>query len=475
MDMDLKFKKVTYNLIFLLPIILLWIFVIIFISNEYSKEKEYKVKELDAQLQLLNRFILKDLEEKQWTDKRFQETSYRGEATNEKTVIGKNPVGEPAKDEAAAGNNPIEDIVDDITLPAGSVRITVISLMGEVLYDNMNRANSMENHKERKEVLDAINDGKGNIISRLSTTNGIKYFYSATRGERFIVRSALPYTVTLNKTLRANSKIIWIILGLTITITIVGFFLLRTVKQRDENYIKTLKQEQEQEDEKRRLKSQLTNNINHELKTPVASIQICLETLMNSNRLSEEQKEKIIKSGYQSCRRLTALLSDISLITRLESGKQYIQLEQVNVTEILNEIKDEFEILSGEKGISLNILFPDNVLLQGNSSLIISIFKNLIENSLAYSEGKNIKITLLENGENECKISFEDDGIGVSSKHLPYLFERFYRVDKGRSRQKGGTGLGLAIVKHAVLFHGGNIDVCNNPAGGLKFIITLKK
>ena len=107
--------------------------------------------------------------------------------------------------------------------------------------------------------------------------------------------------------------------------------------------------------------------------------------------------------------------------------------------------------------------------------LIGSIFCNLTENAIAYSEGKNIFITLLENNDEMCRIRFEDDGKGVQDKQLPRLFERFYRVDKGRSRQKGGTGLGLAIVKHAVQFHEGSITVMNRPNGGLRFDFSLKK
>ena len=107
--------------------------------------------------------------------------------------------------------------------------------------------------------------------------------------------------------------------------------------------------------------------------------------------------------------------------------------------------------------------------------MIGSIFRNLTENAIAYSEGKNIYITLLQSDEKMCHIRFEDDGKGVQQDQLSRLFERFYRVDKGRSRQKGGTGLGLAIVKHAVQFHGGTITVVNRPDGGLRFDFTLSK
>ena len=113
--------------------------------------------------------------------------------------------------------------------------------------------------------------------------------------------------------------------------------------------------------------------------------------------------------------------------------------------------------------------------INGNLSLIASIFRNLTENTLAYSGGKNIYISLAENNDDYCRILFEDDGLGVDEGQLSRLFERFYRIDKGRSRQMGGTGLGLSIVKHAVQFLGGIITVENRPTGGLRFEFTLNK
>ena len=128
-----------------------------------------------------------------------------------------------------------------------------------------------------------------------------------------------------------------------------------------------------------------------------------------------------------------------------------------------------------EERFTLHIDFDEQVVVNGNLSLIGSIFRNLTENTLAYSGGKNIYISLAENNDDYCRILFEDDGCGVDDKQLSRLFERFYRVDKGRSRQLGGTGLGLSIVKHAVQFHGGIITVENRPTGGLRFDFTLNK
>jgi signal transduction histidine kinase len=159
----------------------------------------------------------------------------------------------------------------------------------------------------------------------------------------------------------------------------------------------------------------------------------------------------------------------------MENGSEFIHKETVVINDIIREVEAELEVMPEEERFVLHTDFKHKVTTWGNMSLIASIFSNLTENAIAYSEGRNIYISLLEDNEQTCRIRFEDDGKGVEQDQLPYLFERFYRIDKGRSRQKGGTGLGLAIVKHAVLVHGGNITVTNRPEGGLRFEFTLRK
>ena len=230
-----------------------------------------------------------------------------------------------------------------------------------------------------------------------------------------------------------------------------------------------------EEQEKIRIKRQLTNNINHELKTPVASIQVCLETLLSGINISEEKRIELIERCYTNNKRLRGLLDDVSLITRMEDGSSLFTKESIVINDIISEISNELEIIPETERLSLHINFEEQVIINGNLSLIGSIFRNLTENAIAYSEGKNIYISLIENNDSECHIRFEDDGCGVEEKQLSRLFERFYRVDKGRSRQMGGTGLGLAIVKHAVQFHGGTITVSNCINGGLRFDFFLRK
>ena len=231
-----------------------------------------------------------------------------------------------------------------------------------------------------------------------------------------------------------------------------------------------------QETEQARLKKQLTQNIAHELKTPVSSIQGYLETIVNNPDLSRDKLDQFIARSYAQSNRLTHLLSDISLLTRMEEAPNMTEKESVNLYQMVQNIFNEVALQLEEKQIKTQNLLPANLYIKGNPSLLYSIFRNLTDNVIAYA-GTDINITIrcFRQGEKFYYFSFADTGIGVTPEHLGRLFERFYRVDKGRSRKLGGTGLGLAIVKNAVLLHEGSIFAKNNPEGGLEFIFTLSK
>ena len=407
-----------------------WTIILLSIGFQYVREKQYKSDFLSAQLQQYNRHLLETVEE-----------------------------GLPYETYIASHEKPFDDL-----------RVSVITLSGAVVYDNMIPLDSLDNHIGRPEIASALRHGSGYHIGRQSASDGREYFYSATRGQRVIVRTAIPYSATLRELLQADWTFLFVMIAISLAMSIAAYFSTRKLGKDIERV-----NQFESEQEKNRIKRQLSNNINHELKTPVASIQVCLETLLSGIALSEEKRQELIARCYAHNERLRQLLNDISLITRLEDGSQLISTENVCINNILREISEELGVLPPEERLELHINFNEEVTLAGNNSLIGSILSNLTKNAIAYSGGRNIYVTLLENTEKLCRIRFEDDGQGVDPKHLSRLFERFYRIDKGRSRKLGGTGLGLSIVKHAVLFHGGNITASNRPEGGLRFDFTLMK
>ena len=428
--MDSEIKVSYHRRVFIFFLGFLWAIVICFIGFQYLREKQYKSDFLSAQLQMYNRNLLYQVDE----------------------------------------GLQLQQYIDSHEKPFEELRITIVSLNGAVVYDNKISLDSLNNHRYRPEIEEAIKKGSGYHIGRHSESDGRLYFYSATKGERAIVRTAIPYSSDLKELLKADWTFLVLMILLSIFVSILSYFASRRLGRTIEKMNKI-----RQEQEKNKLKRQLTNNINHELKTPVASIQICLETLLSGVELSDEKRVELIERCYVNNARLRNLLNDVSLITRMEDGSQLISKEPVVLNDIIGEIHKELDVVSEGEKMTLHTDFKDIITVCGNLSLIGSIFRNLTENAIAYSGGKNIYITLLANDADSCTISFEDDGRGVDPQKLHRLFERFYRIDKGRSRQIGGTGLGLSIVKHAVQFHGGNITVSNRTGGGLKFVFTLSK
>ncbi len=229
--------------------------------------------------------------------------------------------------------------------------------------------------------------------------------------------------------------------------------------------------------EKRRLlKQQLTSNIAHELKTPLASIKGYIETLMRTPDIDSKKQQYFIERAYAQAERLNLLLNDISLLNNIEDAGELFEFKPVNIKTIVTKVVENFTSRLEEKKIKYNINIADTVVVNGNDSLLSSVFQNLIENSVKYA-GENITIEI--NNYMEDKkfhyFSYSDTGVGIPEKHLHRIFERFYRIDSGRTRENGGTGLGLSIVKNAILLHKGKISARNKTGGGIEFLFNLSK
>ena len=275
-----------------------------------------------------------------------------------------------------------------------------------------------------------------------------------------------------------------VIIILLLAVVIFLIFALIMVRQRFTNLKKSLEegrmsmydQLQNAEEDKNRLKRQLTQNVAHELKTPVSSIQGYLETIVSDPDMDEEVKNHFIQRCFIQSQRLSSLLQDISTLNKLDDAPGSYEREPVNILTLFNTILSDVAQKLKEKNITVRTLIGPEVVVTGSHSLLYSIFRNLTDNAIAYAgEGVTVTVQVLSEDENYYTFSFADNGVGVAAEHLPHLFERFYRVDKGRSRKMGGTGLGLAIVKNAVLLHHGSISVRLAQTGGLEFIFSLPK
>ncbi|MCD8262109.1 MAG: ATP-binding protein [Bacteroides sp.] len=574
--------------LFLSVISLFIVFALCFLFYQYEREKSYKVELLNTRLQILN--------------DRLYEAAGRDSFST------------------VSFSNYLKDF------PAGEVLVTVINKEGIVLYDNMHSdTEQLENHLEREEIRSALQEGTGHHVRRTSETTGVPYFYSARVYDHYIIRTALPYDVSLIHSLKAESGFIWF----TITVTLILIFVFYTftsrlgasitrlreftlsadnnqpvdpeiaeefphnelgeisqhivriynrlndtknalymereklfthlqssheglgvfTKDKKEILVNSLftqysnlisdhnlknaeevfaisefvsitefitkeqkrfwgKREDQtsvtiskngriflieciifedqsfeisinditQQEEQNRLKRQLTQNIAHELKTPVSSIQGYLETIVSNPGIDPEKIRTFLERCYAQSNRLSRLLRDISVLTRMDEASEMIEMEPVSINSLLTTILNEVALELEERQITVINSLKKEIKIKGNYSLLYSIFRNLTDNSIAYAgEGITIRINCFREDQKFFYFSFSDTGVGVDPEHLNRLFERFYRVDKGRSRKIGGTGLGLAIVKNAVLMHGGTISAKNHRDQGLEFVFTLAK
>lgn len=466
--------------LFILFLTFVWLTVGCFVYYQYGRERSFKMDFLDQRLQLINMQLL----------------SY-----------------------TAGGGQPARFYQDHHNLMK-NMRITLIHKNGRVVYDSENsRLERGINHLSRPEVQAALKNGSSYAI-RHSSSTGNDYFYAATVDKNMIARTAVIYTVSLANSLKPARGFLWLMLGISIVFSILGYFmtrhlgdnikrlrdfarkagagekiepgekyphdelgeistqimklysrLLQTMDDRDKERQSALYEAHE----KIRIKRELTNNINHELKTPLSAIKGYLETILSYPDMDPTQRDLFTQKSYEQTMRLTDLLRDVSTISRLEEGNISLKKERVNLMDIFDTMRQNMELQPEERRLAFNCNIAGPLWMEGDPVLLDSIFENLMNNAIAYSSGSAIFIELKEKSEETYTFTFADDGVGVEENQLHYLFDRFYRVDKGRSRKLGGTGLGLSIVKNAVIHHGGTISVCNGERGGLEFTFTLKR
>ena len=272
------------------------------------------------------------------------------------------------------------------------------------------------------------------------------------------------------------SDIILLILAVTIFVLYIRLMLKnKRLRQMADEANRLRLEATEAERRNRQLKQEMTSNIAHELKTPVSSIRGYLEILLGDRPVDDERRRHYLERSYSQTLRLSDLIQDVSVINKMEESADLFPRTEVDAATVAAEVINDLADKAAAAAITIDNQLP-TMPLTGNRELLYCIFRNLVENSIAYAgRGINIVLETYKESPDHYFIHYYDTGKGVADEYLSRLFDRFVRIDEGRSRQNGGTGLGLSIVKHAVLFHGGEIYAKNRPTGGLEYFFSLKK
>ena len=475
----LKSKSFQRNLLLSIGGVFL-LFAICFSVYQYKREKEYKIDILHSRLQMYNYEMVQ--------------------------TVGKDSMSCSRRFRDYVVHHQMEGL-----------RVSVIDKEGRVIFDSYDTdVEALGNHLQRTEIQQALREGSGYDIKRMSQSTHETYFYSATRFDDVIVRAAVPYSAELTRSLQADNTYIYYSGVLTLLLGIVLYYITHRISRHigylrefavkakegeklDHELERRLPDDElgdishtiimlywklrHSEEEKVRIKRQLTQNAAHELKTPAASIHGYLESIIDNPDMPEDKKKHFLERCFAQSERMNKLLLDMSALTKLDEIDDRSEAREayrpVDVLQIIQSALDDTALQLQEKGIAPSLQLPQHVEVLGDQSLIYSIFRNLIDNAIAYATGASLLSITCAEVEKEGRHFYEfivsDNGQGVEAQHLTHLFERFYRVDKGRSRKLGGTGLGLAIVKNAVVAHGGQATALSTPGGGLTIRFTLAR
>ena len=389
-----------------------------------------------------------------------------------------------------------------------SLRVTIINTKGIVLCDSEVDASTMGNHAQRPEISQALSGQRGSS-TRFSATLQTEMLYLAIprfKSEKVVavIRTAIPLLSIGDLLDELYRQLVALIIVLLAIVSMVIINIYRKISQPlaeivdEANHFAqgdfssalpdydikeiaelsgALNRMAGQLDRLENLRQDFVANVSHELKTPIATIKSYVETLLDGAQHDPADLERFLNIVLKQNDRLADIVDDLLTLSRLESAPitQILALNENDACHLLHFSAENCQARADARNIVININCNKNIAIQADHSLMTQALVNLIDNAIKYS-GENKTITLsAEIVNDQVQLSVSDEGPGIAEEHIPRLFERFYRVDKSRSRRVGGTGLGLAIVKHIVHIHGGQVNVSNNGTVGCSFRIVLPK
>ncbi len=372
------------------------------------------------------------------------------------------------------------------------LRITMIKKDGKVFYDSFADVKKMENHSNRQEVRQALKHGNGKAIRTSDTLDKNTFYYAVRLDDGNVLRVAKEsrsiWSVFI-KVMPAILILIFVILAISKMLSdVLTKSLLLPIEQMSENldhledittykelmpFINTIQEHHKNILMNAKMRQEFTANVSHELKTPLTAISGYSELIQNG-MANEEETIRFAGEIHKSAKRLLTLINDTIRLSQLDTSEQKVIYEAIDLYKIAEDCVNMLKFSAENHGIDISI-HGTNAYLEGNREMLEEVVYNLCDNAIRYNnEGGKVDVTV-KPVKGKIYLCVEDNGIGISKEHQERIFERFYRVDKSRSKSTGGTGLGLAIVKHIIQQHGAHMELTSEKGKGTKIEIEFSK
>lgn len=382
--------------------------------------------------------------------------------------------------------------LSEIDLTTEDLRVTRISADGTVLYDNMADVSTMDNHLDRPEVKEAFEQGEAELMRRSDTVKDNTFYYALLMEDGTVIRVARETGSIWSVFGSAFGWIIPVILVMFVCSVMVSRYLTeKMVKPIEEMtadmdsynnqpvykelvpFMNTIRAQHEDILKAAKMRQDFTANVSHELKTPLTAISGYAE-LMEAGMTDEEQVQHFSKQIRKNSGRLLTLINDIIKLSELDSREELVSLETVELSSLTKKCVDNLQV-NAEKH-DVNLSFDGEICkICGNVDMLEELIINLCDNAIRYNDKNGSVLVRVRKLGESAILSVKDNGIGIPKEHQERIFERFYRVDKSRSKETGGTGLGLAIVKHIVALHDAKIEVNSEVGKGSEISVTFPR
>lgn len=381
------------------------------------------------------------------------------------------------------------EVYDDTV---SNLRITLIDSDGSVIYDTLADVEAMDNHMSRPEIQAAFESGEGSIIRRSNTLDRNTFYYACRFDGDKVLRVAREADSLFSVMGSAVPTILFVTAILVLICMVVSHFLTKSflspIEQLAEKMdgheeiaayaelvplIHTIQKQHEDIVRNARIRQEFTANVSHELKTPLTSISGYSE-LIENRMATEEDMVRFAGEIHKNANRLITLINDIIKLSELDSNAIEMIYEDVNLSGLAETCVEMLQMNASRHKVSLNINNTyENCIIKANKQMIEEVLYNLCDNAIRYNnEGGYVQVSVYKN-DKEVVLCVEDSGIGIPKEHQERIFERFYRVDKSRSKSTGGTGLGLAIVKHIVAHHNAAMELYSDVGKGTRITIRF--